>query len=82
MSKPVKCLVINGPNGVECPRPYKVLRRDNGLYVVTYADDQEITFEISVGMLAELLNDAYKRGVDDAVEIVVKKALDHVMGSC
>ena len=83
MSKPVECLVVNGPNDVECPRPYKVKMHQNGFYTVMYAGDEDaMLFEMSVDTLEVLLNDAYEQGVKDAVETVVKKALDHVLGVC
>lgn len=86
MSKPVKCLVTDWESPQlekACPRPYMVSMQPNGFYVVLFDEDEQgMLFEgpISTNMLEELLNDAYKRGVDDAVEVVTDKLMD--LGIC
>ncbi len=76
MSKPVNCLVVEPAT---CPKPYKVDFDKHGFYVVEFDKEHVYAGDISPMVFEEELNEAYKRGVDDATKIIVDKMLDGML---
>lgn len=83
MSKPVKCIVTNDRTP---PTPYEVYVDPFGVSVIEFVGDDIMIGAFGAGKpmtedyLQILLNQAYKRGIDDAVQVIADKLLDNMTG--